>query len=518
MKEIESNMQEGTNKKRIASAMVISVISVILSCGISLVITPLVTNSVGTEAYGFVTLARNFTSYADILMIALNSYAARYITIAYYRHDEKKFNRYFSTVFFADLFLGLAIFVVGVVCTINLQNLLNISGELVNDVKLLFLLTFFAFFMTSMTTAFNSITYIKDRIDLLNLVKVFSYITEILIFVFCFLQFTARVWYLGFASLGMACVTLFGAMILAHKLLPDAKIKVKNYSGAAVKDLVYSGIWNSANSMGNTLNSGLDLLITNLMLNGLVMGQISIAKTISSIVSRLYDVISQPFQPTLLKDYSDENKTRLISHFKEIMRLSGLATNVVFAGFCAVGINFYRIWIPTQNYQFIYILTILALIPSITEGCMQPLYYTYTLTLKNKFPCIVTIIGGLLNVGSMYVLLKHTGMGAYAVLITTAVIMTFINTVTNPIYCSKCLKVPISTFYPTIIRNIISCGITSIVLMGINHFLPFPDGWLFLVIRIIICGIAGILVQAPIMLSNYEIKNFMSVIKAKIRK
>lgn len=54
---------------------------------------------------------------------------------------------------------------------------------------------------------------------------------------------------------------------------------------------------------------------------------------------------------------------------------------------------------------------------------LQPIYYVNTLTVKNKIPCFITIIGGLLNVVGMFILIKYTNLGVYAVPITTAVIM-----------------------------------------------------------------------------------------------
>lgn len=53
-------------------------------------------------------------------------------------------------------------------------------------------------------------------------------------------------------------------------------------------------------------------------------------------------------------------------------------------------------------------LTIVTVLGSVTAGVMRPIYYVYTLTLKNKLPCWITIAGGFLNVVSMYVLLKYT--------------------------------------------------------------------------------------------------------------
>ena len=506
------------SKRRIVIALIVTISAFVINCGINLVITPLVTNTIGAEAYAYVTLAKNFTSYADVLMIALNAYAARFITLAFLRGDRNNFNKFYSTVFIADAIMGIAIFMVGFVCVLNLQRLLNITSGLVNDVKLLFLLTFTAFFFTTASTAFSAIGYVKDRIDLLNLIKLFSYIVEVLIIAFCFILFTPKVWYMGLATGSMAATTFIGTFIMSKKLIPEAKVRFKDFSFSAVKELVYSGIWNSANSLGNTLNSGLDLLISNLMLSGTVMGQVSIAKTISSTVSGFYGVVSQPFQPTFLKDYSEKNTSRLISHFKDSMRFSGIITNVIFAGFCAVGLSFYHLWIPTQDIHRIYVLTIIAMVPSITEGCVYPLYYIYTLTLKNKFPCIVTILGGIANITSMYFFLRYTNTGANAVLLTTAVVMTFINIVTNPIYMSLCLKVPKRTFYPTIIKNIIACLAATVVLCLISSKLIEPVGWGRLLFRMIAMAIIGFAVQIPIIFNKAKFKVMIQLVKNRIKK
>lgn len=518
--ELDGNLENNnrSHSKRMIIAMIVTIMAFAINCIINLVITPVITNTIGAEAYGYVTLAKNFTSYADVLMIALNAYAARFITLAYLRGDDKSFNTYYSTVFIADAVMGLAIFIVGLICVLNLQNLLNISSTLVNDVKALFLLTFVGFFFTTTSTAFSAIGYVKDRIDILNSIKILSYLMEILIIAFCFIILTPKVWYMGLATAGMAVTTFIGTFGMSRKLIPEAKVLPKKFSMKAVKELVYSGIWNSANSLGNTLNSGLDLLISNLMLSGTVMGQVSIAKTISNVVLSFYSVVSQPFQPTFLQDYSDKNTDRLIGHFKDSMRFSGIITNVIFAGFCAVGLSFYHLWIPTQDINLIYVLTIIAMVPSITEGCVYPLYYTYTLTLKNKFPCVVTILGGVANITSMYFLLRYTNTGAYAVLLTTAVIMTFINIVTNPIYMSLCLGVPKRTFYQIIVRNIVACLIDTLVLCLISNRLTLYVGWGRLILRMIVMAFIGLVVQIPIIFNKAEFKAMMQMIKSKLHK
>ena len=67
-------------------------------------------------------------------------------------------------------------------------------------------------------------------------------------------------------------------------------IGMYNYyvSFSIIKEMMGNGVWNSLNTLGNTLNSGLDLIIANLMLSGVATGQISVAKTIESMFTILW--------------------------------------------------------------------------------------------------------------------------------------------------------------------------------------------------------------------------------------
>ena len=238
-----------------------------------------------------------------------------------------------------------------------------------------------------------------------------------------------------------------------------------------------NGFWNAANSMGNALNTGLDLLVSNILLSALSMGQVSIAKTINGMIYTLYSTIAQPFQPAFLRKYSDNDLPGLIRELKYSMKVCGIITNVIFAGFCVLGLQFYKLWIPSQDTLLVHRLTVLAMLPCISEGCVYPLYYIYTLTVKNKVPCIITIIGGLSNVLAMFLLIRFTDMGVYSIVVTTAVIMNVINFITNPLYMCHCLRISKKTFYPNIFLNVLCCGSALVAMQLIVHFMPRNIGW-----------------------------------------
>ena len=84
------------DKKQLLVNMVASLVNFAVSVGIGLVLTPYIVRSIGAEAYGFIGLANTFVSYAQLLTIALNSVAGRFITVAYHEGDEAKANGYYS--------------------------------------------------------------------------------------------------------------------------------------------------------------------------------------------------------------------------------------------------------------------------------------------------------------------------------------------------------------------------------------------------------------------------------------
>ena len=489
-------MKYHKNKTHIYLTIILGIVSVLVNCFISLFITPKITNSIGIEAYGYVTLAKNLVAYATILTTALNSYATRYISIAYLKGEMKQFNRYMSTVFYGDLFIGLALLVVGILFTLRAEFIINIESKLVNDVKILFLLSFIYFFVNTISTVFTASSYIKNKVEILSIIKTVSYVVETIVLFFCFWVIEPETWYVGMASLSMALVFFIGTYRMTRVLLPESRLSIKNYNTLAFKELVINGFWNSANSLGNALNSGLDLLITNLLLSNVAMGQVSVAKTINNVIYALYLAISQAFQPKLLKHYSNGNKNGLIRELKYAMSVSGIITNSIFAGFLVIGYDFLNMWLPGQDIKIIYLITVITMMPCISEGCVFPLYYVYTLTVKNKIPCIITIIGGLLNVLCMIVLIRYTSFGIYSIVVTTAVIMNFIGFVTNPIYISNCLQVKKFTFYPEILLNVLFLAMTIVALSLVKSlWIGSIHEWKCMIISVFSLGGLAVVIQ-----------------------
>ncbi len=504
--------------KRLLMTILTSGVATILSFLISFILTPYITNQLGVEAYGFVTLAKNFTQYATIITTALNSYSSRYITVSYYQNDKKKAQEYISSVYYGNVTVSTVIMIVATAFIIFLDRILNISTELVFPVKILFFFVFLSFVLTTVGTSYTAAAYIKNRLDIVGVFRSLSYVFEVVFYLIIFNCVTPEVWQVGVA-LCIAQLVIFGGNYYIYKnYTPELKIKRKYVSIDAIKKLVINGVWNSINSLGNTLNSGLDLIVTNLWLSDLAMGQIAITKTIPSIFMSFNQLLAQPFQPLLLKSYSDGDKNKLISELKLSMKLTGLFSSIIFAGFVSLGKVFYNLWIPGQDIDLIYILTVITMLSSVIEGPVYPLYYIYTLTVKNKIPCIITVLGGVLNVAGMAVLIKYSPLGIYSIVLTTTIIMLFINLVTNPLYMTHCLNIKWFTFYPSLIKTVISCMTMTFVFIIIKNMLN-PNTWVQFILTALLCGIVGSIIHLLLVFSNKEKSQILHImLRRKNRK
>ena len=478
-------------KKRLLLSILSSFVAVMCSYGINLVLTPFITETLGVEANGFVTLAKNFVTYATVLATALNSYAVRFISVAYGEGDKARANTLFSTVFYANVILGLAILLVMVLFIGVMDRVLNVPAALLTDVRVLFILVFLNMYCTMLNTAYSAAGYIANRLDVVGLCKTVSYIAEAGLLLLLYTSRAPFVWYVGVCMLVHSGIVLVSNVLIKRRCTPDLTLDRRRFSWTETLRILGAGVWNSLNSLGNMLNSGLDLLVTNIALSAAAMGQLSIARTITSVVGSLLAMLAQPFQPLFLRRFAQKDERGL----KDVLRLSaevsGLVGALVFAVFFVLGESFYRLWTPSQDAAMLWRLTVISLLSYIPESAVFPLYYIYTLKIRNRVPALNTIVGGLVNVGAKYLLLNCTDLGVYAIVWTTTVVMSVISCVTNPLYMARCMGEKWHFCLPVILRQLLSAGLLTGLSVLLMRVLPSADSWLTFLLDAAVLSVAG---------------------------
>lgn len=495
-------------KKRMLTTMFLLGSAFVINYLINFFLTSYITESFGTAEYGFISLAKTIASYVVIITTALDSYASRYISVEYHKDNKMMANIYFNSVLFADAMMGSIIVALSIGFAGIIKVVLRVPDKNLTDVRILFICVFFNLFISLLSTAFQSSAIIKDKLRESSFFKLLSYLAEAATLILLYNLASPRLYFVGIGMICATLVILISSCYITKKYTPEIQINYKLFKFSVVKKLVVEGVWNSLNSFGNMLNSGLDLVVANTMLGSVAMGQVSIVKTMTSVFACLYQIVTQPFQPTLIKDYVDNNKEKLLYDLKVSMKITGFISNIAFAGIVGFGLEYYKLWVPNQNCDLLYKLTIIATATSILEGAVSPLYYIYTLTVKNKIPCIITIIGGTINVAGMYLLIPNFENGIYIVFITTAVVMLTINGITNPIYMAKCLNIKWFSFYPVLFRHLVS-GMLMTISIKLLADRAYIDSWGKLILWAAISSLIGMAIHIVVMTDKDDIKKIV---------
>lgn len=515
-------MKEMSKNKQLIINMAASLLSCLVSLGISFLITPTVIDKLGPEAQGFVTMANNFVSYAAIMAMALNSMAGRFITVKIHQDDQDGANRYFNSVMYANLAIVAILLIPCAAVVLYLEKLVNISPQLVADVKILFATMFLNFMVTIVSTTFSTATFAANRLDLSALRTIESQILKAGLLVAAFSLLPIRVSYIGIATL-LANIYLFITYIhYTKKLLPQIEVSRNHFRFKTVLEILSAGIWNTVMRAGQALTSGLDTLITNLWIGKAESGYIGTATTIVLAVNTLYETISAVFTPSLTISYAKDNKEELTSDLKSAMKLTGFFANIPLCFILGFGLSFYYMWLPSQRdiIHVYYYLTVLIMLGALVGGAISPLFNVYTIVNKLKWNSLVTLIMGLLNAGIVFILLEIPALrpyGIYFVAGVSSVLGIIKNLTFTPLYAAHCLELPKKTFYPTILRYIAVTAFMSVVFVVLGKLIP-TTSWGMIVVDILICGILGTIINFLFLFEKKEKAIFIDTMRKVVRR
>lgn len=491
------------NNKRLTISLVATVLAFLFNMGISFFLTPFIVENIGSEAYGFVSLAQNFTNYAQVVTVALNSMSGRFITIAYHRGDLKEANRYLTSTFYANIFMCLVLLVPAIGCVVNLESIVNIAAEIIIDVKMLFVFMFLSFFVMLIYSAFANATYIANRKDLEAKRNIESYILKVVILLGCYMFLEPKVAYVGVAALATSIYILIANIKYLRLLTPDLNVGVEHYSFSKVKELVQSGVWNSFNSLSNILSTGLDLLITNLFISSAAMGTLSIAKQIPAVIQTLIGTIGGVFAPNYTIAYAKDDKEDLMCKIRQSMIVLGLVSNLCLIVLLVVGKSFFSLWVPNQDAVQLQILSILTVAGFAVNGCVQCVFNIYVITNKIKANAMVSFVSNVFTIIVVFILLKTTNLGIYAVASVSTVVTILRNLIFSIPYAAHCIRVKAWIFFKPVLLNLLALVVCSGVgMLVINRFMI--NNWCSLLLVAVIVAAISLMINFLIITTRKE--------------
>lgn len=484
---------------------------------INFFLSPYIVLHLGEEVNGYIQLANNFTMYASLITIALNSMAARFISISYHKHEINSANKYYTSVIIGNIIILFILIILSFLCIINLEKILNISYTNINEIKILFIFVFMTFFITQITSIFNIAFFVTNTIYLSNLIGILRSILNVILLGLIFTFLTPKIYFVSLVSFLLSVIILLITFIFKVKILDNVKFYINNFSFKYIYEIISSGIWNTVNQCGNILMTGLDLLLANLLINPVDMGILSISKIIPNSIVQLASIVNNNFSPSMVITFSTGKKEDLLKELRLSMKVSSVLVSVPIMIFCIFGKDFYELWMPTVDAKILTILSILTCMPFIPFSGPQVLYNVYTVTNKLALNSITVIIGGILNFIFVMILIKYTQLGIFAIAGVSSIISILRNMIITVPYTAKLLNLKWYIFYKDVIISVMCCFLTFLASTIIKAII-IPNGWFMLIVSVIFSTICSFITNILFVLNKQEKINIKNkVLKGMVK-
>lgn len=501
------------SKKRYAINGFAQIFAFMVSLCITFFLTPYIVSQLGAAAYGFVGLASNFVSYAQIITIALNSMAGRFITISVHQNRIEDARKYFSSVFFSNIILVAFISIIGIVVLAKLENIVNIPSEIVYDVKLLFFCIFLDFFISLIFNVYNVSTFIANRLDLSSIRTIVANFIKAILLVAIFYLFDAAVWYIGLATVISTLYIIATNIILKRKLTPELCISLKYFDFNSIKELLSAGVWNIISKLNSLLSSGFNLLLANLFIGATPMGLLSITRRIPTLTLTLFERINAIFAPPWTKLYATNQTEALHRQIIKTIRIFGTICTIPTAFIFVFSDYFYALWLPSQDSKILYYLTVGACMDLPIAMPLQPIYNLYPITNKIR----ANSIFGLFIFSLTFIVVViglHVTEGDFTHLMIISSTCSFFNTIKAltflPLYGAHCIGLNAKLLYVCILRSLVAFVLLIASLFTLKSLFPQPS-WTILALSLIATCVLGGLFGYLIMLNKDDHKEVAQI-------
>lgn len=480
-------------------------LSFAINIGLTFVLTPYIVGKVGSEQYGFVALAYNMVNYVAIFTSALNSMASRYISIAINSNNKDQANIYFNSVLRANTIIALVLLLPSTLLTVYVNKIFNVPTDIIRDVQLTFGFVFINIILSLLGNVFSVAVFSKNRLELSSYRAIEGNIIKLAITALLFFLFTPRIYYMTLAAISATLYTVITNVYYTKKLLPEVKISLKVYSYSAIKILIKSGIWNTVNQLSDVLTSYLDLMIVNIFIGSALAGQYSLSKTIPSFIATLISSLLSVFISQLTLLYAQSKQAQLVDNINLSIKIVGLIVIIPISFLVIFGDAFFTLWLPDENAGFLYLLSNLAIVPMIFTSSAIPINNVFTVTNKLKIPAIVLLINGLLNTAIIFILLKTTTLGVFAIPLVSAGVGLVRNLCFIPVYAARCLDIKWWSLYPSILKGVICAAVMMAICFAYKSLLSHNvSSWFEFITAAVLCAGISFIINIFILFSKRE--------------
>ena len=289
---------------------------------------------ISVEEYSLLPLIYSLMIFLPIFTLILSSGITRYVTEAYVKSGDERITQIVSTMFPLLCLSSLFLLVFGGAMAWKIDVLLRIEDEYIDDARVMLALIIILEVLRLPMRAFSSGFYVKQRLLLENLIKIFSECVRLLFLFALLLGVSVSVVSVVVAVFVGGTVEIITMYIVSRRLLPSQRFDRSKIDWTIAKELVNFGGWSSVYGFSGMIRKAADPIILNRFSTPLDVTCFHLGALIPN---RLEIIVNQSFlgsiSPVVVSLHADKQDEKLKNIYLRLGRFAMWGILLVIAPF-----------------------------------------------------------------------------------------------------------------------------------------------------------------------------------------
>jgi len=484
----ESISKEG--KKRLRTNVVATLAYYVFSTLVGVWYTPYLIDHLGIAVYGLVPLAFQTVSYFQYLANALTQASSRFVTLHLERGEVGEANRAFNTTLFTTVGMGSLLYPLGIVFIIFAPRLIHIPAGYEGDARLVFGSVLLSSYSMVVGMAFGVALFVRSRFDVVSIIDTVVRVLPIACVVVLFSIMKPSLWHVAVGILAVATFRWCVRLWMLRTYTPELRVKRAEFDRGKLREIMGMGGWMLVRNLGEAFYQGGDLLIMNTVVGAMAAGLYAPLAQWVALLRTMALQMSYLLSPTIIATYAKGDEKALAQICRQSVKTMGLAIALPVGLVCGLGRPLLLTWLKKPEFGDLGPQLALLLAPLCVSLAISPIMSVAVAHNKMRWPALVFLGGGLLNIG-LAVVMAHPrgmGMGMYGVIISQVIMLTLRDGVFYPLYTAALLNQRLLTFYPSMMPGLVAAALTYGVTLRVSQVFDLAS-WLNLALGCLAIGI-----------------------------
>lgn len=477
-----------TNQVKIGA--VISYILIVLNSVYGVVMTPFIINSLGADEYGVYKTIAALSSSMMIMDFGIGGTVQRYV--AKYRADnrENEIPNFMSMSLVISLGLNVLIIIASIVIYFLIGSIYGetFSADQLVLARKLFLLLSLNALMVIVENVLNGLITGYNRFIFGNGLKLGLLVLRIVMLFLLLAHFSSAVT-IVLISIAASVITGAAEIFYIQKGL-KVRIRYDHWDGTVLTEAGKYTALMFLTSIASQIFSNLDNIIIGAFRGPALVTIYSVGLLFFSMFQSLSAGIAGVMLPTVTSVLGQKDgMTKVVNVIIKAGKAQFILLGAALVGFICIGQDFISVWMGA-GYEDVYIITLILLIPSMFELCINVCHSVLRAQNRLGFRTGVVIVSAVFNAIITVILVNMWSYIGAAV--ATACSYIVCSLLAMNIYYAVVIKLPMLNIYKSILGRVSVCLLVSGACLYV--FSRFVNGsWMAIIANIVVfCIIYGI--------------------------